>query len=97
MTPTPELRPRSVSVSKRVYWTLSVISKGLIGDGERRPELTIDGIVDTLLTQAIEAKWPHLMDGFSKKEKVDAEYIAMVALGAKDGAADAAILKAKAQ
>lgn len=75
MMPTPLTRPYNITVDKRTYWALRTISKGLIGDGQMKPELTPDGIATTLLNEAIEAKWPGLCDGYRKREQVDAEYI----------------------
>lgn len=83
MTPTPLTRPYSIQVEKRVHWALRVVSRGLIGDGQHRPELTPDGIAATLLVEAIEAKWPGLIDGYRKREQVDAEYIDRVTEAAK--------------
>lgn len=83
MTPTPLTRPYSIQVEKRVYWSLRVISKGLIGDGQARPELTPDGIAATLLAEAIEAKWPGLIDGYRKREQVDAEYVGRITAAIK--------------
>lgn len=79
MTPTPNFRPYTISVDKKTHWALRVASKGLIGDGQVRPETTPDGIAVTLLTQAIEAKWPGLLAGYKKREDVDALYVNAVA------------------
>lgn len=95
MTPTPLYRPRSISVSKRVFWALSTIATGLRGNGPVVPELTTDGIADTLLTEAIETKWGGLLDGYKKREQIDADYQAMVKLSAADGKHDREVLKAK--
>lgn len=78
MTPTPLYRPYSVSIDKRTHWALRTISRGLVGDGTSRPELTPDGIAATLLAEAIETKWPGLLDGYRRREQVDAEYVAQV-------------------
>lgn len=99
MRPTPELRPGNIYVSERIKWALQTISAGLRGNGPNAPELTRDGIADTLLTEAIEAKWPKLLDGFAQKESIDAEYQQRVAdavkLGAADARHDAAVLRAQ--
>lgn len=102
MTPTTLYRPRSISVSKRVFWALSTIATGLRGNGPVVAELTADGIADKLLTEAIETKWPGLLDGFKAREAVDADYQRRVAEyaaasrhGAIDGARDAQIVAAQ--
>lgn len=104
MTPTPLYRPRSISVSKRVFWTLTTISAGLRGDSPLKPELTADGIADDLLTKAIETRFPGLLEQYSQREKFDTDAIKMVTeaaseqiarLGARDAKHDAAVLRAK--
>lgn len=62
-----------------------------------KPELTPDGIADSILTAAIEQRFPGLIDGYKRREQVDAEYVKMVQAGAADGARDAAILAVKEQ
>lgn len=79
MTPTPLTRPYSISVERRIWWALKTISRGLIGDGQNRAELTPDGIAATLLGEAIESRWPGLLDGYKRREALDAEYVKKVA------------------
>lgn len=76
MTPT---RPYSLSVSKRVHWALRIVSAGLRGDSPLTPELTSDGIAEQLLTDAIEAKWPGLLEQYSQRERFDADAVKRVA------------------
>lgn len=82
MTPTPNFRYYTITLEKRVHWALRTISKGLIGDGQYKAELTPDGIATTLLVEAIETKWPGLLDGHRKRESVDSEYVELVAKAA---------------
>lgn len=79
MRPTPWYRPGDISVSKPVLWALTTISAGIRGNSPNAPELTADGIVDTLLTEAIEAKWPGLLEHYASRERFDADAIKMVA------------------
>lgn len=97
MTPTPLIRPYSISVSKRVHWALKIIASGLRGDSPPAPEFTADGVADAMLEGVIERSYPKLLDGFKRREQVDADYQAMVQLGAAAGKHDAAVLKAKEQ
>lgn len=84
MTPTPSFRPYSISIDKKTFWALRVVSKGLVGDGQMRSELTPDGIASTLLAEAIEAKWPGLLEGYRQREAVDADYIKKVSSAIKE-------------
>lgn len=80
MTPTPINRPYSIYVSKQLFWSLDTISQGLIGDGKSEPHLTRDGIATTLLTEAIETKWPGLLsEGWKEKVGVDSKWVEKVA------------------
>lgn len=75
-------RPYTIATEKRVYWALKTISAGLRGDGpyitERAKDLTADGIATKLLVEAIETKWPGLLDGYKRREAVDREYENMI-------------------
>lgn len=72
-------RPGDIHVSKRISWVLRIIASGLRGNGPQAPEFTSDGVAEQLLTEAIEAKWPGLLQQFAQRERFDLDAVKAVA------------------